>query len=134
MEHTLDVYTGFDGVPRCAVPRRRIEVRGGEVVKALVVKDRRLIDTGFRVAEVLGECCGVITIQLILTARGRIRVIEINPRFGGGAPLGIAAGADYPKWLLQEATGRTPRIKRDGYRDGMSMLRFDESVFVCLDP
>ncbi len=130
VEHTLDVYTGFDGVPRCAVPRRRIEVRGGEVVKAAVVKDARLSEVGMRVADALRECVGVITIQLIRTPDGRIRVIEINPRFGGGVPLAIHAGADFPRWLLQSATGRAPAIRPDGYRDGVVMLRFDESVFV----
>jgi len=133
IEHTLDVYTGFDGVPRCAVPRRRLEVRGGEVVKSVVVKDPRLMDVGFRVARALGGCVGVITIQLIVTPEGRIRVIEINPRFGGGAPLAIHAGADFPRWLLATAVGDEPRIRPDGYRDGECMIRFDESVFVLAD-
>jgi carbamoyl-phosphate synthase large subunit len=130
VEHTLDVYCGLDGVPRCAVPRRRLEVRGGEVVKAVVVKDAAMIDVGCRVAEALGECMGVVTIQLIQTPHGELRVIEINPRFGGGVPLAIQAGADFPKWLLQSAIGKTPRIRRDGFRDGESMLRYDDSVFV----
>ena len=130
VEHTLDVYTGFDGVPRCAVPRRRIEVRSGEVSKAVVVKDKAIMAVGMRVAEALGECRGVITVQCMVTPRGRIRVIEINPRFGGGAPLAIHAGADMPRWLMMEHLGRTPRIKPDGFRDDVGMLRYDESVFV----
>jgi carbamoyl-phosphate synthase large subunit len=132
-EHTLDVYTGLDGVPRCAVPRRRLEVRGGEVVKSVIVKDPRLIEVGFRVVVALKECMGVITIQLIVTPDGRIRVIEVNPRFGGGAPLAIHAGADFPRWLLATAIGREPTIRRDGYRDGECMLRFDESAFILAD-
>lgn len=133
VEHTLDVYAGFDGVPRCAVPRRRVEVRGGEVVKSIVVKDPRLIEVGLQVAGVLKDCVGVITIQFIVAPDGRIRVIEINPRFGGGAPLAIHAGADFPRWLLDTAIGGEPRIRPDGYRDGECMLRFDESVFVLAD-
>ena len=130
VEHTLDVYTGLDGRPRCAVPRRRLEVRGGEVSKGLVVKDAALIETGLRTAAVLREGRGVLTVQCIVTPRGRIRTIEINPRFGGGVPLAIRAGADFPRWLLMEHLGRRPRIRRDGFRDGMAMLRFDDSVFV----
>lgn len=130
IEHTLDVYTGFDGRPRCVVPRRRLEVRSGEVSKGLIVKDPEIMAVGRRVAEMLGECRGVVTVQCILTPRRRIRVIEINPRFGGGAPLAIHAGADFPKWILMELLGRTPRIIPTGFRDGVAMLRFDESVFV----
>lgn len=133
VEHTLDVYTGLDGVPRTAVPRRRLEVRGGEVVKSVVVKDQRLMAVGFEVARALRGCVGVITIQLIVTPKGRVRVIEINPRFGGGAPLAIHAGADFPRWLMDAATGGEPRIRPDAYRDGECMLRFDESVFVALN-
>src|SRR5690606_11344664 len=100
VEHTLDVYTGLSGEPRCVVPRRRIEVRGGEVTKARTVKHAGIMETGLQVARVLGDCVGLITIQVILTPEGRIRVIEVNPRFGGGAPLAIRAGANFPKWLL----------------------------------
>ena len=129
-EHTLDVYTGFDGKPRCVVPRRRLEVRGGEVSKALVVKDPALMAVGRSVAEMLGECRGVVTIQCIATPQGRIRVIEVNPRFGGGVPLAIKAGADFPRWILSELIGRKPRIDAMGFRDDVAMLRFDDSVFV----
>jgi carbamoyl-phosphate synthase large subunit len=129
-EHTLDVYTGLDGVPRCAVPRKRIEVRTGEVSKGLIVKDPDVMRTGLRVAEVLGNCRGVITVQCIVTDRRAIRVIEINPRFGGGVPLSIHAGADFPRWILMEVLGRRPRINPTAFRDDIAMLRYDDSVFV----
>jgi carbamoyl-phosphate synthase large subunit len=129
-EYTLDVYTGFDGVPRCAVPRKRLEVRTGEVSKGIVVRHPEVMAMGRRVAEVLGECRGVITVQCMMSPEGRIRVIEMNPRFGGGAPLAIHAGADFPRWILQEHTGRKPRISAMGFRDGVAMLRYDQSVFV----
>jgi len=82
------------------------------------------------VAEVLGECRGVVTVQMMRNKRGRIRVIEINPRFGGGAPLAIHAGADFPKWVLMSLCGEKPRISKTGFRDDVAMLRYDESVFV----
>jgi carbamoyl-phosphate synthase large subunit len=130
IEYTLDVYTGLDGVPRCAVPRRRLEVRTGEVSKGIVVKDPAIMEIGCRVAEVLGECRGVVTVQCIAANARKIRVIEMNPRFGGGAPLGIHAGADFPRWILGEWLGRSPKIDPQGFRDGVAMLRYDESVFL----
>ncbi len=129
-EHTLDVYTGFDGVPRCVVPRKRLEVRTGEVSKGLVVKDPAIMEVGRRVAETLAECRGVVTVQCIVTKDRRIRVIEINPRFGGGVPLSIRAGANSPRWLLAELLGKKPRINPTGFRDDVAMLRYDDSVFV----
>ncbi len=128
-EHTLDVYTGFDGRPRCVVPRKRIEVRTGEVSKGLIVKDPAIMAVGKQVAQALGGCRGVVTVQCIVTPKGRIRVIEINPRFGGGAPLSIHAGADFPKWILAEFVGKRVRINPTGFRNDIAMLRYDESVF-----
>ncbi|MBU0717732.1 MAG: ATP-grasp domain-containing protein [Planctomycetes bacterium] len=130
VEHTMDVYTGFDGRPRCAVPRKRLEVRTGEVSKGLIVKDPAIMAVGTRVAEVLGGCRGVVTVQCMMTPRGRIRAIEINPRFGGGVPLAIHAGADFPRWILMELMGQRPRINPGGFRADLAMLRYDESVFV----
>lgn len=134
IEHTLDVYTGLDGVARCVVPRRRIEVRGGEVTKSLTVRHAGIIQTGVKVAQALAECVGLITIQLMLTPRGRIRVLEVNPRFGGGVPLAIRAGADFPRWLLMEWLGRRPRIRLDQFRERLLMLRYHQSFFKLADP
>ncbi|MFQ5415393.1 MAG: ATP-grasp domain-containing protein, partial [Phycisphaerae bacterium] len=65
-EHTLDVYTGFDGRPRYVVPRKRLEVRTGEVSKGLIVKDPHIMDVGRRVADMLEACRGVVTVQCIV--------------------------------------------------------------------
>lgn len=134
IEHTLDAYVGLNGVVRCVVPRRRWQVRAGEVSKGVVVKDQQIIDAGMRVCAGLGPSLrGVVTLQCIVTPERRIRFIEINPRFGGGAPLSIAAGADFPAWLLAELCGRQPDIRPNDYRHGLCMLRFDWAAFVQLD-
>lgn len=133
-EHTLDVYVGLDGVPSCVVPRVRWQVRSGEVSKGVTVRDMDVIEAGRRVALALGNSPrGLLTLQCIVTADRRVRFIEINPRFGGGAPLGIAAGADYPRWLLQELRGETPEIRIDQFQHGLCMLRYDWSVFMQLE-
>lgn len=133
-EHTLDVYVGLTGEPRCVVPRVRWQVRTGEVCKGAVVKDHRIMDAGRQVVQALGNTVrGLVTLQCIVTPQGRIRFIEINPRFGGGAPLAIAAGADFPAWLLNELRGQTPPIDFAGFQHGLCMLRYDWSAFVPLD-
>ncbi len=132
-EYTLDAYVSLDGVVRCVVPRARWSVRGGEVCKGVVVKDRAIMEAGRRVVEALGSSArGLITLQCIVTPQPRICFIEINPRFGGGAPMGIAAGADYPAWIIQELLGQRPEIAFDGFRHGLCMLRYDWSVFRAL--
>lgn len=133
LEYTLDVYVGLSGTPRCVVPRARWQVRTGEVTKGVVVKDRKIMEAGRAVVSALGTSVrGLVTLQCIVTDDHRVRFIEINPRFGGGAPLGIAAGADYPAWLMQELLGRQPQVEFDGFRHGLLMLRYDWSCFVPL--
>ncbi len=130
VEYSVDVFVDRDGLCRCAVPRRRIEVRAGEVSKGVTERCSPVIDVARRVAEALPGARGALTVQVFFDAdSGEIRVIEINPRFGGGFPLSRRAGADFPRWMLEELIGR-PSSATDGWREGLVMLRYDEAVFV----
>lgn len=129
-EYTIDVLTDLQGRVRCVVPRLRMEVRAGEVSKGMTVKNRRMIEAAKAVVEKLGGCRGPITLQCFLTKEGRLSFTEINPRFGGGHPLAIAAGADFPKWLLQLVLGEDPKIVRGDFQQGVVMLRYDAEVFL----
>ena len=129
-EHTCDAYVDFNMKVRCVVPRRRIEVRAGEVSKGQVVKHPHIVSESARLVEALGAGPGVITLQLFLTDAGTVKFIEINPRFGGGVPLSIKAGANFPKWILQELLGTRPRIRFDAFEDNLIMLRYDGEVWV----
>lgn len=129
-EYTCDVYVDFDMKVRCVVPRKRIEVRAGEMSKGQVVKNTRIMSEAATLVERLGAGPGVITLQLFLTNDDKVKFIEINPRFGGGAPLSIKAGANFPKWILQELTGGKPRIRPEGFKDKLTMLRYDAEVWL----
>lgn len=129
-EYTCDVYIDFDLKVQCVVPRKRIEVRTGEVSKAQIVKNTQIMSEAAGLAEKLGAGPGVITLQLFLTSDGKIKFVEINPRFGGGAPLSIKAGANFPKWILQELSGKKQNIRFDGFKDNVIMLRYDSEVWL----
>ncbi|UCG56406.1 MAG: ATP-grasp domain-containing protein [Phycisphaerales bacterium] len=129
-EHTCDVYVDFGMKVRCVVPRQRIEIRAGEVSKWQVVKNPHIMAEAARLVEELGAGPGVITLQLFLTPDDKVKFIEINPRFGGGVPLSIKAGANFPKWILQELTGRKPTVRFDGFKDNLVMLRYDGEVWL----
>jgi carbamoyl-phosphate synthase large subunit len=128
-EYTMDVYTGLNGEPACVVPRLRLRVRGGEVCQSQVVLDPELIEAGREAVRALPGCVGVITIQCIRSPAGRIAVIEVNPRFGGGAPLSIAAGADFPRYILAQHLGRRIHVPPTARQDGLMMTRYDRSIF-----
>ena len=115
---------------RCVVPRKRIEVRSGEVSKGQIIKHPRIMSEAARLVEKLGAGPGVVTLQLFLTKDNKIKFIEVNPRFGGGAPLSIKAGANFPKWILKESLGKKTNIRFDGFKDRLIMLRYDSEVWL----
>jgi len=129
-EYTCDLYVDFGMNVRCVVPRKRIEVRAGEVSKGQIAKNTRIMSEAATLVEKLEAGPGVITLQLFLTNDGKVKFIEINPRFGGGVPLSIKAGADFPKWILQELAGGKPNIRPDGFKDNLIMLRYDSEVWL----
>ncbi len=129
-EYTIDVYVGLDGTAHCAVPRRRLQVRAGEVEKGITENHPTVIDTALRAARALRGGVGVLTFQCIVDSEGRAYFFELNARFGGGAPLSIHAGADFPRWLIEERLGKLPTINDPAFRDGVLMLRWDDAVFV----
>ena len=71
---------------------------------------------------------GHITVQCMKTSKG-IEFIEINPRFGGGAPISIKAGANSPKNLYKLLLEEELEYTED-YEDKLLALRYDEAVFI----
>jgi carbamoyl-phosphate synthase large subunit len=129
VEYTVDVYVDGTGTVRCAVPRRRIEVRGGEVSKAEVVRNARIETLATAVIETLPGPRGVLNVQIFDTGQAAL-VIEVNARFGGGYPLTWQAGGRYSEWLVREAAFGTPPPAEPVIQNGLRMLRWDTEVFV----
>ncbi|HEY3445978.1 MAG TPA: ATP-grasp domain-containing protein [Myxococcales bacterium] len=128
-EITSDVACDLEGNVLSVVSRRRIEVRGGEVAKGVTVRDERILEACVAVAREL-PALGPVTVQCLMKGDTPY-FTEINARFGGGAPLGIAAGADYPKWILARAAGIDLDLPPLGsYQTGLYLSRFDDSLFL----
>lgn len=126
-EFTVDVFCDFESNPITIVPRKRLATRSGEISKGLVIKDREIIEDIKRVIKSF-KPIGHVTIQCMKTKDG-IKYIEINPRFGGGAPMSIMAGADSPENLYRLIMGEILRYNED-YKDNFLSLRYDEAVFI----
>jgi len=127
-EFTVDVFLDFKSKIITVVPRLRIATRSGEIAKGRIVKDRDIIEDVTRLMTVL-KPIGHITVQLMKTKKG-IEYIEINPRFGGGAPMSIKSGADSCENLYKLLMGKNLEYS-ENYRENITFLRFDESI--CLD-
>ena len=110
------------------VPRRRIEVRAGEVSKGRTERHDAAMKVAGRVAERLDGLRGPMNVQIFCDGED-VNVIEINPRFGGGYPLSHHAGAHMARWMLEEHFGLPCTAGDESWEDGVVMLRYDEAVF-----
>lgn len=124
-EYTVDVFLDFKANIINIVPRLRMATRSGEISKGKIVKDSEIISS---VREVMLKLkpIGHITVQLMKTKEG-IKYIEINARFGGGAPMSIQSGANSPKNLYKLLMGEELSYNED-YKENITFLRFDNSI------
>ena len=128
-EYTVNIFLDQAGELRCAIPHLRLQTRAGEVEKGRTERRADLAAIAAQVAGALPGARGVLCFQVIDDPRHGPRVFEVNARFGGGYPLAHHAGARFADWLLDELDGRPCRA-HDGWREGVTMLRYDDAVFV----
>ena len=129
-EYTVDVFCDCDGTPIYITPRIRLAVRAGEVLKTQIVQDEIIID---EIKKLLADYkpCGAITVQLIRqNITEKDYYIEINPRYGGGAPLTMKAGANSAMALLKLLSGERLNYSPNAAEDGAVYCRFDQSIRV----
>lgn len=127
-EYTIDVVCDWNGTPISIVPRERVQVRAGEVLVTRICMDSKMIEGAKKVCEEL-KPSGPITIQLIRDKNNTDWFIEINPRFGGGAPLSMKAGSRSAETVLRMDDSDIQECTND-IADGALYSRFDQSVLV----
>ena len=127
-EYTVDVLCDFQSKALCAIPRRRIKVRSGEVVQGVVERNLELETLASKLAEGF-RATGPVTVQFLKPNDGCFVAMEINARMGGGLPLTIAAGADWPGCIIDMYEGRVPSLGTN-IVDNLLMTRCDKSFFL----
>jgi carbamoyl-phosphate synthase large subunit len=129
-EVTIDLYFDKNCHLKCAVPRERIEIRGGEVSKGVTRKDDlyKLICSKFSYCNGFRGC---VTLQVFMNKNTHeVYGSEINPRIGGGYPLSYHAKANFPKMLIQEYLLNESIPFFDEWESNLLMLRYDDEVLL----
>ncbi|MCP3988333.1 MAG: ATP-grasp domain-containing protein [Actinomycetia bacterium] len=127
-EFTVDALVDRDGVLRSAVPRYRVETRGGISTRGVTFRNPDVEDGVERLLGCVG-LRGVANAQGFVTPDGEVVFIEINPRFSGGLPLSLAAGADLVGQYLRLIRGLPVEPNRLSFRAGVTMMRHFVEVF-----
>jgi HAD superfamily hydrolase (TIGR01549 family) len=129
-EYTIDIFCDFEGKPIYITPRERLAVRSGEVLKTQIVQDGTMVAEAKALVQAF-QPVGPITVQLIRQKETDIDYfIEINPRFGGGAPLSIMAGADAAEATLRLLSGEQLTYQEQAAEEGLSFSRFDQCICI----
>lgn len=126
-EISIDCYVSMlDGEVLAAVTRMRLEVIGGEASHTMTFHDAEAEELAAHTLHSLG-LRGAVTIQLIRDRKdGRLMIMEINPRLGGGAVCAVHAGADIPGMIISEAIGQKP--SRASWEAGVEITRYMQEV------
>lgn len=127
-EYTVDLFSDFDGEIISITPRERVAVVSGESYKGRTVNDQSIIAMAKKFAGRI-PLRGHITLQVIKHNK-RLKLIEVNPRFGGGAMLGIKAGSNTPLFLLRSVLGRKNKPQIHKFKKNMVMLRYTKDYFL----
>jgi carbamoyl-phosphate synthase large subunit len=126
-EFTADVLVDHTGRVAACVPRWRLETKAGISTKGETFIDAAVDDAVARTVAAVG-LRGVSNLQGFRDDAG-VCVMEVNPRFSGGLPLTLAAGADLVGEFLRGARGEPLRRDHLRYRAGVRMTRFFDERF-----
>ena len=98
-EYTIDVLSDLNKKPLIAVPRIRLETKGGISTKGKVVHHPQIEQTCMDVADFIG-IRGPSCIQMKGAKDGALKLVEVNPRMGGGTIFAALAGVNFPALIL----------------------------------
>ena len=124
-EFTADCLVGHHGELVACITRWRNETRGGISVKGETFVSVAVTMTCRNVLNAI-RLTGIANVQGFVNDGGTV-ITECNPRFSGGLPLTIAAGADLPnEYVRMIHTDEVPVITFD---PGIRMTRYFANIF-----
>jgi carbamoyl-phosphate synthase large subunit len=127
-EYSVDWFSDKSGKPHVIVPRKRLAVRGGEVMVSKIYTDPQIIELVKRVGLAL-KLKGPANLQGILDGQGQFLLTDINLRFGSGAIHTIQAGGDMPEYIYRDLLDERDAIKTPTIQNGNVMTRFHDAFF-----
>ena len=125
-EYTIDVLSDMDYNPLIAVPRIRLQTKGGISTKGKIVLDKQLIEESFKIVEylkIIGPCC----IQVKKDQENMFKLVEINPRLGGGTMFTTLAGANFPQMIIDIIEDKKISIPKVSE---ITILRYFEEIII----
>jgi carbamoyl-phosphate synthase large subunit len=126
VEYTIDVLSDLNKEPLFAVPRIRLQTKGGISTKGKIVRNQKMEEDCMNIAKsigIRGPCC----IQMKETEDGEPQLVEVNARLGGGTIFTTLAGANIPALILDLVEGKKISIPKISE---VTIIRYFEEIVV----
>ena len=121
-EYSFDILYSLESEVVDVYCKKKIQMRSGETDKAIMINDKKLIEFGFNFAK-LFKNVGPMDVDFFVEKNGDIRILEVNPRFGGGYPISHNAGADFPKKMIEMLNGKKHHFEFPTYESNIIMMK-----------
>ena len=125
-EYGYDLFGDSDFHPVSVYCKEKLAMRAGETDKAISTADANLIEFGRKLLESM-KLFGPADVDVILTSDGP-KLLEINPRFGGGYPCSHLVGANFCQKIIAMRNGESLTPDIGACPDGVCMLKQDEII------
>lgn len=126
-EYGVDIITSLDAKGDIHVlARKKRRMRSGETDQAETVSSEPFKQIASRIAEWTSHR-GLIDVDIIINNQGELKVIDINPRFGGGYPFNHLAGANVPGYYVEQILRNMQSETKDhfGYKESFISSKFE---------
>lgn len=127
-EYGMDVLNDLEGNYVGTFVREKLAMRAGETDKARTVIDERFEQIGHAISKNLRHI-GVLDCD-VLERDGKLYVLEMNARFGGGYPFSHEAGEHATACILDWLRGRTDVRQHLTYTAGLTLSKCDRLIRV----
>jgi carbamoyl-phosphate synthase large subunit len=125
-EYGYDLFGDADFRPISVFCKKKLGMRAGETDKAISTNDPQLINFGKKLLSAI-KLLGPADVDVILASDGP-KLLEINPRFGGGYPCSQLAGADFCGKIINIGKKKPLTPDLNACPEGVCMLKQDEIV------
>jgi carbamoyl-phosphate synthase large subunit len=125
-EYGYDLFGDDRFRPVSVYCKKKLLMRAGETDKAVSTSDKELIDLGVKIIENL-RLFGPCDVDVMVGKDGP-KLLELNPRFGGGYPCAHLCGGNFPQKLIAICEGKEVKPDIGSCPDGVYMFKQDEII------
>lgn len=128
IEHSFDMLFNLQGEHIRSYCKKKIQMRAGETDKAVTVFDHKLLSFSKKLGSIIKHV-GPCDFDFFYDQENEPKILEINPRFGGGYPISHRVGADFPKLICDLVSGKELDFKLIEYQRDVLMMKEIEFYF-----